>query len=81
MGSPHQICNSLQAQRSSGIGTRTYAQERGYLQSDLEAANVPKSKIDALLARTDAYFADHYARLGKQLSPAGLKQIFGDWTP
>ncbi len=82
MGSPHQIVSSLQKAREAGIGSRTYSQERGLLQSDMKAAGVPKANADALLAASDGYFAKLYSKMQSSgTNPSILEGIFGDWQP
>jgi hypothetical protein len=77
MNTPHQIVSALQEARAAEVSTRTYAEERLLLKSDLKSAGVPTADATAILSASDAYFAKLYAAQ----PPSRLKAIFGDWTP
>jgi hypothetical protein len=77
MNSPHQIVSALQKAREGGVGSRTYAQERLLLKSDMNSAGVPTAEANQILSASDAYFAKLYAKQPQ----SQLKTIFGDWTP
>jgi hypothetical protein len=77
MNTPHRIVSSLQKAREGGIGSRTYAEERVLLQSDMKAAGVPDADAAALVSACDGYFAKLYSK-----QPAATRAaIFGDWKP
>ncbi len=81
MGSPHQTVNALQTARKSGRATRTYADERSLLLSDLKKAGVPNEKATSLLSESDTYFSKLYRNIEATGDTAALTRIFGDWKP
>lgn len=77
MNTPHQIVSALQEARRPRIGETTYAQERAYLRSDMQAAGVPAADAAKILAESDAYFSKLYSKQ----PPAMREAIFGEWKP
>ncbi|WP_147320063.1 eCIS core domain-containing protein [Chitinophaga silvisoli] len=80
-GTPHGLINDLQGARRATVATRTFAEERAFLVSDMNAIGVPAGVQGPYLAEVDAYFGRIYNTLRNTLSNDQLTAIFGTWTP
>ncbi|SFW12335.1 eCIS core domain-containing protein [Chitinophaga sancti] len=80
-GTPHGLINDLQGARRPTIATRTFAEERAFLVSDMNAVGVPAGVQGPYLAEVDAYFGRIYNTLRNTLTNDQLTAIFGTWTP
>jgi hypothetical protein len=80
-GTPHGLINDLQGARRATVATRTFAEERAFLVSDMNAIGVPAGVQAPYLAEVDAYFGRIYNTLRNTLTNDQLTAIFGTWTP
>ena len=80
-GTPHGLINDLQGARRATVATRTFAEERAFLVSDMNAIGIPAGVQGPYLAEVDAYFGRIYNTLRTTLTNDQLTAIFGTWTP
>ena len=69
-GSPHQRVTAAQKGRESGRSSRTYADERLNLATDMARSDVPDAVTRKLLAESDAYFGGLYRNIESTLAAA-----------
>jgi uncharacterized protein DUF4157/HNH/endonuclease VII toxin of polymorphic toxin system component len=85
-GSPHRRITDRQIGMADSAPTRTYAEERALMISDLQSAEVSSAQADRLVNESDKYFGDLYRKWAADLKAEGkpdtaLKAAFGDWRP
>jgi hypothetical protein len=85
-GSPHRRITDRQIGMADSAPTRTYAEERALMISDLQSAEVSSAQADRLVNESDKYFGDLYRKWAADLKAKGkpdtaLKAAFGDWRP